>query len=352
MALFPPPRRTSLFTAQLPKTLGFTKIMVTGNQNNKRQLTVTWPAQKGAVRYVVYAAPSPTSRNRYKEVPKTQTSTLFEFPIIVPEDFTFYFWVAFINPMGKEVFIQEEPGYYLANTAFDPEEGPLSPEIRRDVADQLDSLYRVEDIRRRHLFMLQSDGEEFLLYIRRSVGQRCISLTQEPGKEGRVTPLYTTNHSKLGTEFDPIEPGDAEREDVHDPGYQAHYRCSFCFGTGIAGGYLPSIRIRVRYGNLPKRLIKFEEQGVQFEHTFNSWTTWHPRLKENDVLVRIRTNERFVVKEVGNSELRGITLHQEFNAAFQDRTAMSYEISDERITQALEKESAFNVGYFDWAVWS
>ena len=95
-----------------------------------------------------------------------------------------------------------------------------------------------------------------------------------------------------------------------------------------------------------------EEQGIEFAHNFTSWTIWHPKLKEQDFLVRIRTGERFLITDVGQSELRGIALHQEFNTIVAPRTAIIYNVTDAGIMDGLAKESTWDLARFDWAIWS
>jgi hypothetical protein len=261
-----------------------------------------------------------------------------------------YFWISYINPRGREIFIQDEPGYYVANSAF--QKDPIDPVIARDITHDGDELYRIEEMRRRHLFILQNDGEDFYLHIRRWTGQKCVHLTNEPGQQGRMTPMATTDYNQVEQEFDPAEAGEIEKDEAKDPGYHGEFQCLKCFGTSVAGGYLPKILIKIRYGNLPKRTITYQEQGLFFAQNINSWTIWHPQLKELDVLVRVRTGERFLVKDVGHSSMRGITLHQEFNAIFQERSSAIYAITDERILDALKAESSFDVASWDWAVWA
>jgi len=349
MALFPPPRITSLYDAQLPSTLGLTKVTVKGDLGDKRRLVITWPRQQAAVRYILYVSPSPMFKNKYKEVPRTETTTTFQSPIIVPEGLIWYVWVAYINPQGAEVLVQTEPGYYLADSAF--QNDPIDKTIARDITRDGDELYRIEEMRRRHLFILQNDGEDFLLHLRRWSGQKCICLTQEPGKEGRMVPISTSDYNDMGKDFDPAEASEMEQEEEKDPGYHGERLCPFCFGTSIVGGYLPSIRVKVRYGNLPKRTITYQEQGLFFGQSVNSWTIWHPQMKDYDLLVRIQTGERFLVKDIGNSSMRGITLHQEMNLTLQERPSPIYEVTNERIFEAMEKESAFNIASWNWAVW-
>jgi len=303
-----------------------------------------------AVRYIVFASPSPTSRNKFKDYLPSITSAVFEVPVTIPDDLVFYFWVGYINPNGGTTLIQEEPVYVSINGAF--ETSAISDEIKRDIIEDDDMKFYVEEIRRRNLAMLQNDGEDFVLFIRRMFGQPCVCLTHQPGKTGRITPMSAENTSDFGKPFDPMQTSEAEAVEATDPEYQGSYRCIECFGTGIAGGYFPGIRIRARYGNLPKRVIKLAEQGIEFSHDFNSWSIWHPRMKERDVLLRLRTGERGVVNNVGQSELRGISMHQEFNFVGETENAIIYKISDDSIREALEAEGGFDIAKFDWAVFS
>lgn len=303
-----------------------------------------------AVRYIVYASPCPTNRNKFQDLPPTTYNTVFEIPVTVPDDFVFYFWVGYVNPRGGITMIQEEPVYITINHAFDA--NAISEEIRRDIIEDDDMKFYVEEIRRRNLAMLQNDGEDFTLYIRRMFGQPCVCLTHQPGKSGRVTPMSAATVADFGKPFDPMKTSEVEAMESTDPEYQSSYRCIECFGTGIAGGYFPGIKIRARHGNLPKRVIKLAEQGIEFSNDFDSWSLWHPRMKEMDVLLRLRTGERGIVTKVGQSELRGIPMHQEFNFVSETRNAIIYRVSDDTIRAALEAEGGFDIAKFDWAIWS
>ena len=199
------------------------------------------------------------------------------------------------------------------------------------------------------MFELQNDGEDYFLYIRRMHGQPCVEVRTTDGK--RITPMTTPFYGDLGTDFDPVKTPEDEAVEAKDPEYQHSGRCKNCFGTGIAGGYYPRLRIKIRYGDLPRRVIDMKEQGLSFRHDFDSWTLWHPRLKERDLLVRIKDGERFTIKGVGQSEMRSPALHQEFSTVSLPRSAIEYELTDDHIIEALKRESAWDVGKFDWAVW-
>lgn len=352
MSMWDPVSPSSLFKAHLPSTMGLTgTVTVSPNLENPRQWTVTWKTVTYAAGYIIYASPTPTTKNKFKFVPKTQSSVVFEIPIAIPDDYMFYFWVAAIKSDNTEQLLQDEPVYTTINSAFDI--NPMSAEIERDVIYNGDSTYYVEEMRRRNLAVLEYDGEDFYLYIKRWFGQPCKHLEeQEDGTLARVTPFATMQYTDLGTNFNSVTPDDAEVTESKDPGYQAPYRCMQCFGTGIVGGYFPRLRIRVRYGGVPRRSFAFEEYGLDLVHNFNSWTIWHPKIKESDFLVRNRTGERFLVSEVGESEFRGIPLHQEFNAVAAPRQAIIYDVSDNNVMQAIQDEGTWDIAKWDWSVWS
>ena len=351
---FAPISPPTLFKPHLPSTLGLTKVKVIPDLDNVRLYNITWPAQIGAVKYIVYASPHPISgnKNKFVEVGNSILSAEFEIPIMLPHDVVFYFWVGYETPQGAIKFISDEPAFTTNDTAFDVD--PLSEAVKRDIIHDGDAKWRAEEIRRRHLAIVENGGEMFFLYIRRMYGLPCICIEEDSttgASIGRVTPQSTPFFENFGKDIDRSKATEPEIVEAKNPNYQGTYRCEQCFGTGIAGGYFPKLVIKVRYGSNPKRLIRVQEEGIEFQHTFNSHTIWHPRLKEKDVLVRVRNGERFVVKEPSAPSWRGIVTHQEFNATGEAGNSMIYRINDAAITKALEFENAFNIAKFNWAIW-
>jgi hypothetical protein len=265
----------TLFRASLPSTLGLTDA-VTVVPRGPRSWTISWEAQATAVKYLVFASPSPVTRNKFKTVHKSETTVDFIVPIVVPDDYVFYFWVAYENPQGTLTYLSSQPVYTAINDAF--EDNPLSEGTERDVISGADMKFYVESIRRRHLAMIENDGEDVLLYIRRMHGQPVVDLSQKSGASpgDRVQPMYGNTYSQLNQDFDPQAVSSEEQAESDDPEYQAPYRNPDAFGTGIAGGYLPAIKIRIRYGNIPRRELRRNEQGIEVIHNFDSWTIWHP----------------------------------------------------------------------------
>jgi hypothetical protein len=163
--------------------------------------------------------------------------------------------------------------------------------------------------------------------------------------------MYTSDYNAVGTAHDPQVATEQEEDESKDPSYGGTWKCQYCFGVGISGGYYPGIRIKARYGNLPTRPTAFKDMGLEFKNDFGSWTIWHPKLRQNDMLVRVRNNERFTIQDVGQSELRGIPFHQQFNATVEPRTSIIYNVTDDTIKTALEKESTWDIAKFNWSVW-
>jgi len=351
MPMFEPASPPRLILPALPSTLGLTqKLAVIPSLTNPRAYTLAWHPILGVVKYVVYVSPSPANKNKCEEVLPSVTQIQFEVPLVVPDDVTFYFWVGYINAHGTVTMIQDEPVYTTNDSAF--ESSTISTEMKRDIFTDDDMKFYVEEIRRRLLTMLQNDGEEFDLYIRRMYGQSCVCLEKEgatPG--GRVDPKHTGYAEELGEDFEKYATPEAETNESKDPEYQSSYRCTDCFGTGIAGGYYPKIRMTMRYGDLPTRSIKLGAQGIEFSHDFNSVTIWHPKIKERDVFVRRRTGERFFAKSVGQTEWRGMPLHQAMTLVGEPRNGMLYQITDDKIQKALEEEGAWGIGKWNWALW-
>ena len=348
--MFDPIEPFDLFNPSLPSTLNLTTkvTIVPETDKSKKNFLISWQAQAAAVRYNIHVSASPVTKQKFAEAPKTQTSVLLEIPIIVPSDMTFFVWVSFINQFGKEIFIQEEPVHTLIDGAF--ETNPLPDIVERDIITNQDMKYYPEEIRRRSLATLHMNGEPFSLHIRRRSGQPCVCLTEQAGEKGRVAPHATDSYIKLGTFFDSKEVSRFEQEEARDPEYQAITKCKDCFGTGIAGGYFPKIAITIRYGEAPQRILKKMEQGMEMRHDFNSWTTWHPKLKIGDFLIRIRNNDRFSVKDPSQSEWRGITARQMFTAVHLPNTDPTYSVTDEKIREGLISQSSFNIGKWTWAV--
>jgi len=167
-----------------------------------------------------------------------------------------------------------------------------------------------EYIRAGDRFQLENDGEPALLFIRRHAEDRPFGV-----------PCECNNSIEAET----------------DPDYQGRGRCQICYGTGIYGGFYPSIPIRIRYSNLPGKRYNRTKTGFDIEHAFNTFMIWAPEVHKDDLVVRITDGTRYVVTQRNESSARGIRLHQEFDLSQIEGEDIKMDINDVNIQKALDQ---------------
>lgn len=134
-----------------------------------------------------------------------------------------------------------------------------------------------QEIKLRHLALLNQTGEPLLFLQRRREGDRCPHWVEEQ-----------QNCSKPNS-------------------------TPACYGTGWIGGFYAPIQIFVRIVPAGSK-VTWYEGGQRKDREQRSWTLWSPILRERDILVRPTTNERFQLQDVAKLGLwRGQHLRQEFN---------------------------------------
>lgn len=140
--------------------------------------------------------------------------------------------------------------------------------------EKLDWIWR--EAVRRNQWILQEGGERVLVYIRKTVGERC-SCT-----------------------------GYTHKQPIGD--------CHQCFGTGFVRGYEGPYPIVVAPDDAERRLNQMA-RGRNIEHVMDVWTGPAPLLSQRDFVVRIN-GERFAVGPVRMPTNRGMILQQHFNLGF------------------------------------
>jgi len=326
------------FTRGLDPSIKRAKISLESIDDSAEKIKATWNTIPSATKYMVYVSPTPYYKNKVAEV--TSAEYIFTSPLIVPEDVLFHFWVSYIDSNSNEIFIDLEP-----TTLFDKEffTDYRSKDLVDDyICDDEDIRSRFEEIRRRHKAVIETDGEDFYLYLRKWSGQPCNCVDQS-------TKLIIDNS----------DPGLVEKKQEiidtvqnSDPDYSGRGRHLDCFGTGIYGGYYPKIKIRIRYGSLPVRTAHWTKSGIDFSHDFDSWTLWSPKLHEHDVLIRLIDGDRFSIQNVGETSVRGgIILHQEMKTLCLPRTDIIYQITDDRIWAAINKANLPEFQKAGWNAW-
>jgi len=183
--------------------------------------------------------------------------------------------------------------------------------------------YIFDEIKRRDKVLLIEFGEEGWIYQRRWEGVLCTHPTIK-------TDNTVDDRSRLNDMFD----SGLQDESDQNTNVEIIHRCPDCFGTGYFGGYFKKKILMFRYGNIPQRIIRMTNRGVEVANDFNSWTLADPVLHEKDVIVR-QNGERFFVSNPGYSEWRGVKLHQVMMLNKIEPKDIAYTITDEAIDLAL-----------------
>lgn len=268
---------------------------------DRLRYTISWPAQAGATGYRVYAGFDPVHvRSQISGVsplPVSQLSFDFNSPLYPPGQIV-YFWVA-SETAGGLVFISDVGSYAYAT-------GQLSKftdlsrfsDTTNELMNPSDSLYYVEEIRRRAKAILEDTAEEVDLFI----------------KQWRGLPDPTTQN-ELGL----------------DPNYQGMTRDDRTYGTGFFPGYFPAIRILVRFGNLPASLLEFQSPGLRPLLQNEAWTVWDPIMHENDLLVRVSTGQRYAISSTAFGNWRGVPITQRATLQIVSPTSPQQKITDSEV---------------------
>jgi len=273
---------------------------VEGTQN---QFTVSWAAVPGAVGYNVYGSPSINTRNLLTPAPIAITSFTYSITPYISRDIAWSIWVSWLDSHAVETLLSSDPISFSNQLhPFYPATSPQSTVFGQDMIFEPAMAYYANEIRRRHKVMLENDGEDYDVYLRRWTGKDC--------------------------------PHDDERR-ASDPDYNTLTKCPYCFGTGILGGFYDKLVIKFRYNDVPQHRITFTSQGVVYGHDFNSWTLWTPILREQDVLVHKTTGDRFMLAETAKSSWRGAVTQQKLKLLSLQTGDIRYTITDAAIAAAL-----------------
>jgi hypothetical protein len=241
---------------------------------------ISWPAQAGATGYRVYAGFDPVHiRSLISGVaplPYDQLSFDFSTPLYPPGQIV-YFWAA-VDTASGPIFISDVGSYAYGTGQLNKfTDQARYSSTTTQLIDTDDSLYYMEEIRRRAKAILEDTAEEVDLFI----------------KQWRGLPDPTVQE-QLGL----------------DPNYQSMTRDDRTYGTGFYPGYFPAIRILMRFGNLPASLLEFQTPGLRPLLQNESWTVWDPIMHENDLIVRVSTGQRYAIGSTAFGNWRGVPITQ------------------------------------------
>jgi hypothetical protein len=272
----------------------------------------------GAVSYNVYGSPSTSTKNLLTTTPITATTFSYSQVPYVPRDILWNFWVSSLTSTGSETFLSLDPASFQNQLKpFKGVDSVTSPIPGVPICQQVTSAqttlfgqsmvyepameFYVNEIRRRHQVMLENDGEDYDVYLRRWEGAAC--------------------------------PHEDDRR-VDDPDYNTLNKCPLCFGTGILGGFYHKLTIKLRYNDIPQHKISFMGQGLVYSHDFDSWALWTPIFREHDLIVN-RVGDRFIFENTARSTWRGVVLQQKMRLLALQTGDVRYTVTDTLIDSAI-----------------
>lgn len=286
---------------------------------------ITWPAVNGAADYTIFAGFSPFISQSLEIATTTDLTYTYRHPKSVPPDTLLHVWIrantatpSYIQDVGATIEGFANP--------LKRENTPLEYSYSANVVDNDYMRFIFAEVRRRAIVMQENDGEPFIIYVRRWTGTPCDCAYTDAN-------LVNGPDAIQGAIIAPDQ-GIGEEPTDSNPKYDGLHRCPKCLGTGIVGGYYYGQSTLLRYGNLPRRTILFKDFAIDLPHNFNSWAVWAPRLHEHDLVYRVKTGEYFIIDELGRSELRGISMHQEMKLNLLPPNDFRCTVTDAAIQQA------------------
>ncbi len=107
--------------------------------------------------------------------------------------------------------------------------------------------------------------------------------------------------------------------------------CPICFGTTFVDGYWAPVYIRGRKSTSPVQ-SQITAQGVNDQKVVTFVILDMPGVEFQDVLIDLRTGNRFEVQIVSGTELKGVTVHQSITASELSRSSIEYAVKVDPVT--------------------
>ena len=260
------------------------------NLINLNLVRVTWDVEPSAdcVQYHIYR--SPVSYANFVKVGEVDRNT-GEFTDKVPNVLPIAEWYYKVSEFnGTDVGPMVFEGVMFNKTdAF--ENGRIGGPFQTPLPTDQDMKFYFNEIRSRNLWMLQNDGEPMLLLKRKYTGQICPCIDDADGSDQCGNPLH--------------------------PEYP-------CYGTGILGGYYPSLNIMVRRWN-QTRAVPIHSVGFEVDTNPTMWTIYTPLITEGDLLID-GENRRWEVTTTHQYHWREMITHQEFQVVLKKPSDIVYKV--------------------------
>lgn len=111
--------------------------------------------------------------------------------------------------------------------------------------------------------------------------------------------------------------------------------CPRCYGTTFEGGYWTPLQIRGRRSPQPVQ-TQMTGAGKSEQKVVMYTVLDYPHLEQDDLLIDLRRNERFIVRLVSPTELKTVIVHQAVTASYIEHGAVEYDIKvDPRTVPSL-----------------
>jgi hypothetical protein len=101
--------------------------------------------------------------------------------------------------------------------------------------------------------------------------------------------------------------------------------CSICYGTTYKGGYWSPVSIRGRREPAPVKTTMTAEGKTDIQLARFTILDY-PLMEEDDLIIDLRRNNRWVVKDLEQTELKSVIVHQKLSCSDIARDAVEYTI--------------------------
>ena len=99
--------------------------------------------------------------------------------------------------------------------------------------------------------------------------------------------------------------------------------CPKCYGTTYLGGYWAPVGIRGRRDPAPVQ-AQMSAHGVTERRATNFTILDYPHLERGDLLVDLRSNDRWIVEMMSPTEMKGVIVHQKLACSDLSRNSVEY----------------------------
>lgn len=254
------------------------------NLYNTRQVRIQWENSARVSHYKVYRSATPYGP--FEEIASVDRPVNYyvDSPTIIPINEWYYKVAEFDGTTVGPV-----PKYGITHVNYDAfTNSPFSDQAPDFYPTNDDMKFYFEEIRRRHLWMLENGGESMKLLKRRWEGTRCPHASGAAGQ----CPF-------------PLK----------DPA---------CYGTNFVGGYYSAYSIIVRRQDADQ-LIQLQGMSLRVEQKPRMRTIWTPRLSSGDLLVD-SSNQRWEITNLHPQPWRGLITHQVFDVELKNPRDLVYQV--------------------------